>query len=87
MKRKREAMTRAMALEPTMSLEAPLFPLADDGDCVEDGFPLAAEPALPAPAEPEVAAPSEAALAVAVPEATLEGELSIWATTAGQVRL
>ena len=41
-------MTRAMALEPTMTLEAPLFPLADDGDCVEDGFPLAAEPALPA---------------------------------------
>jgi len=77
MKRKREAMTRAMALEPTMTLEAPLFPLADDGDCVEDELPLAAE----------AAAPSEAALAVALPEATLEGELSIWATTAGQVRL
>lgn len=72
MKRKREAITRAMALEPTMALEAPLFPLADDGDCVEDGFPLAAEATLLAPAEPE---------------ATLEGEVSIWETTAGQVRL
>src|SRR2546423_13112732 len=84
MKRKSAAITSPTAVEPTMTLEAPLPPPAeeeDDGERVTDGFTPApgdaAEMTSLALAEPEAVA--EAAL----PETTLEvafTELSTWAT-------
>src|SRR5438874_12953158 len=67
MKRKSAAITRPTAVEPTMTLEAPLPPPAeeeDDGERVTDGF-------TPAPGD----AAEMTSLALAEPEAVAEAAL------------